>query len=72
MDKSNDWPRRAQNCREQEEAIAETASKLADGPGSNAGKKTWTDATGSALCPRGRRARKLASPQRQLRRGEAG
>ncbi len=37
---------RAQELREQEEVIAETASKLADKTRElNARKKTWTDAT---------------------------
>ncbi len=38
---------RAQRTAEQKEAIAETASKLADGPELNAREGTWTDATGS-------------------------
>ncbi len=45
MDKSNGVRANSKNCGEQERDIAETASKLADGPELNAGKKTWTDAT---------------------------
>ncbi len=47
MDKEQRLAERTKNC-EQEEAIAETASKLADKTRElNARKKTWTDARGS-------------------------
>ncbi len=45
MDKSNNWPGVLKNCRSKEEAIAETASELADKGKKQRRKKTWTDAT---------------------------